>query len=300
MAQTDYGADLANGPVIEAKGLGVRFAVNRRRKRSLREMFIHGTKRDPNAEGDEFWPLRDVSFEVARGDCVGIVGKNGTGKSTLLKMIAGVLIPDEGDVQVRGKVAPLLELRAGFNDNLTGRENVYLVGSLHGMSEKQIDERFEEIIDFAEIKPKFVDTPVRHYSSGMKVRLGFALISQLEHPIMLVDEVLAVGDKAFKRKCYEAIERMLANHRTMVLVSHNESDLRRFCNRGLYIKGGSLAMDTDIEAALAAYNEDTKAEIAKRKKADAAKKKRAEEAERKRAEEAGEQPGEGKDGGQAA
>ncbi|MFL1381782.1 MULTISPECIES: ABC transporter ATP-binding protein [unclassified Nocardiopsis] len=292
MAQTDYGTDLANGPVIEAKGLGVKFAVNRRRKRSLREMFIHGTKRDPNAEGDEFWPLRDVSFEVARGDCVGIVGKNGTGKSTLLKMIAGVLIPDEGQVQVRGKVAPLLELRAGFNDNLTGRENVYLVGSLHGMTEKQIDERFEEIIDFAEIKPKFVDTPVRHYSSGMKVRLGFALISQLEHPIMLVDEVLAVGDKAFKRKCYEAIERMLANHRTMVLVSHNEGDLRRFCNRGLYIKGGSLALDTDIDAALAAYNEDTKAEIAKRKKAEEAKKQRAEEAEKK--------AGEGKDGGQAA
>lgn len=292
MAQTDYGTDLASGPVIEAKGLGVKFAVNRRRKRSLREMFIHGTKRDPNAEGDEFWPLRDVSFEVARGDCVGIVGKNGTGKSTLLKMIAGVLIPDEGQVQVRGKVAPLLELRAGFNDNLTGRENVYLVGSLHGMTEKQIDERFEEIIDFAEIKPKFVDTPVRHYSSGMKVRLGFALISQLEHPIMLVDEVLAVGDKAFKRKCYEAIERMLANHRTMVLVSHNEGDLRRFCNRGLYIKGGSLALDTDIDAALAAYNEDTKAEIDKRKKAEEAKKKRAEEAEKKAEE--------GKDGGQAA
>lgn len=292
MAQTDYGTDLANGPVIEAKGLGVKFAVNRRRKRSLREMFIHGTKRDPNAEGDEFWPLRDVSFEVARGDCVGIVGKNGTGKSTLLKMIAGVLIPDEGEVQVRGKVAPLLELRAGFNDNLTGRENVYLVGSLHGMTEKQIDERFEEIIDFAEIKSKFVDTPVRHYSSGMKVRLGFALISQLEHPIMLVDEVLAVGDKAFKRKCYEAIERMLANHRTMVLVSHNEGDLRRFCNRGLYIKGGSLALDTDIDAALAAYNEDTKAEIAKRKKAEEAKKKRVEEAEKK--------ADEGKDGGQAA
>ena len=292
MAQTDYGADLVNGPVIEAKGLGVKFAVNRRRKRSLREMFIHGTKRDPNAEGDEFWPLRDVSFEVARGDCVGIVGKNGTGKSTLLKLIAGVLIPDEGDVQVRGKVAPLLELRAGFNDNLTGRENVYLVGSLHGMTEKQIDERFEEIIDFAEIEPKFVDTPVRHYSSGMKVRLGFALISQLEHPIMLVDEVLAVGDKAFKRKCYEAIERMLANHRTMVLVSHNEGDLRRFCNRGLYIKGGSLALDTDIDSALAAYNEDTKAKIAKRKKA--------EEAKKQRAEGAGEKPAAGKDGGQAA
>ena len=123
---------------------------------------------------------------------------------------------------------------------------MYLVGSLHGMSEKQIDERFDEIVDFAEVKPKFIDTPVRHYSSGMKVRLGFALISQLEHPIMLVDEVLAVGDKAFKRKCYEAIDRMLANERTMVLVSHNERDLKRFCNRGLYIKGGELALDTDF------------------------------------------------------
>ena len=293
MAQPTYSAEGTTGPVIEAKGLGVRFAVNRRRKRSLREMFIHGTKRDPNAEGDEFWPLRDVSFEIGRGDCVGIVGKNGTGKSTLLKLIAGVLMPDEGDVQVHGKVAPLLELRAGFNDNLTGRENVYLVGSLHGMSEELIDERFDDIIDFAEIKPKFVDTPVRHYSSGMKVRLGFALISQLEHPIMLVDEVLAVGDKAFKRKCYEAIDRMLANHRTMVLVSHSEKDLRRFCNRGLYVKGGGLALDTDIETALAAYDEDTKAEIAERKKRDAAKKKRAEEAEKKAEE------GDG-DGGQAA
>ncbi|ADH69267.1 MULTISPECIES: ABC transporter ATP-binding protein [Nocardiopsis] len=296
MAQTTYGAGITTGPVIEAKNLGVKFAVNRRRKRSLREMFIHGTKRDPNAEGDEFWPLRDVTFDIGRGECVGIVGKNGTGKSTLLKLIAGVLIPDEGEVHVHGKVAPLLELRAGFNDNLTGRENVYLVGSLHGMSEKQIDERFDEIVDFAEIKSKFVDTPVRHYSSGMKVRLGFALISQLEHPIMLVDEVLAVGDKAFKRKCYEAIDRMLANQRTMVLVSHSERDLRRFCNRGLYVKGGGLALDTDIDAALAAYNEDTQAEIEERKKRDAEKKKRAEEKARK----AAEADNGGGDGGQAA
>lgn len=277
MAQTTYGAGIATGPVIEAKGLGVKFAVNRRRKRSLREMFIHGNKRDPNAEGDEFWPLRDVTFEIGQGECVGIVGKNGTGKSTLLKLIAGVLIPDEGEVHVHGKVAPLLELRAGFNDNLTGRENVYLVGSLHGMSEAQIDERFDEIIDFAEIKSKFVDTPVRHYSSGMKVRLGFALISQLEHPIMLVDEVLAVGDKAFKKKCYEAIDRMLANQRTMVLVSHSEKDLRRFCNRGLYVRGGGLALDADIDAALAAYNADTQTEIDERKKRDAEKKKRAQD-----------------------
>lgn len=291
MAQPIAEAPGAQDLVIEAQGLGVKFAVNRRRKRSLREMFIHGSKRDPNAAGADFWPLRDVSFQVARGDCVGIVGKNGTGKSTLLKLIAGVLIPDEGTVEVRGRVAPLLELRAGFNDQLTGRENVYLVGSLHGMSEKLLDERFAEIVDFAEIDRKFLDSPVRHYSSGMKVRLGFALISQLEHPIMLVDEVLAVGDKAFRRKCYDTIGRMLENNRTMVLVSHNEKDLRNFCNRGLYIKGGSLALDTDITSALDAYNEDTQAEIAARKKR-AAEKNRAQEAQKRQAE--------GEDGGQAA
>ncbi|CAM3633646.1 hypothetical protein GCM10009799_26000 [Nocardiopsis rhodophaea] len=266
-------------PVIEAKGLGVKFAVNRRRKRSLREMFIHGKKRDPNAAGNDFWPLRDVSFEIARGDCVGIVGKNGTGKSTLLKLIAGVLIPDEGKVAVRGRVAPLLELRAGFSDQLTGRENVYLVGSLHGMDPKTIEEKFDEIVDFAEIREGYIDMPVRHYSSGMKVRLGFALISQLQHPIMLVDEVLAVGDKAFKRKCYAKISEMLQDNRTMVLVSHSEGDLKRFCNRGLYIKDGSVALDTDIKSALDAYNADTQAELdAKKRKGAPAENKAAEDA----------------------
>ncbi|MFC3997061.1 ABC transporter ATP-binding protein [Nocardiopsis sediminis] len=247
-------------PVIEARGLGIKFAMNRRRKRSLREMFIHGNKRDPNPTGSDFWPLRDISFEIGQGECVGIVGKNGTGKSTLLKMIAGVLIPDEGSVEVRGKVAPLLELRAGFNDQLTGRENVQLVGSLHGMSPKMIEEKFDEIVEFANIREGYIDMPVRHYSSGMKVRLGFALISQLQHPIMLVDEVLAVGDKAFKKKCYDAIKRMLADNRTMVLVSHSESDLKRFCNRGLYVRDGALVLDSDIQSALDAYNADVKAE----------------------------------------
>ncbi|GAA3750768.1 ABC transporter ATP-binding protein [Salinactinospora qingdaonensis] len=256
--------------VIEANGLGVKFAMNRRRKRSLREMFIHGNKRDPN-KGNDFWALRDVSFEIAQGDCVGIVGKNGTGKSTLLKIIAGVLMPDEGTVTVRGKVAPLLELRAGFSDQLTGRENLYLVGSLHGLSQKVLDEKFDSIVDFAEVRD-FIDTPVRHYSSGMKVRLGFALISQLQHPIMLVDEVLAVGDKAFRKKCYDTIEKMLENNRTMVLVSHSEGDLKRFCNRGLYIRQGELVHDSDIVSALEAYNADTKAEIeAKKQQAEAEK-----------------------------
>ncbi|MFW5420316.1 ABC transporter ATP-binding protein [Nocardiopsis sp. CNT-189] len=289
-------------PVIEAENLGIRFAVNRRRKRSLREMFIHGSKRDPNPGGKDFWPMRNVSFSVAQGECVGIVGKNGTGKSTLLKMIAGVLIPDEGRVTVRGKVAPLLELRAGFNDQLTGRENVHLVGSLHGMSPEVIEAKFEEIVEFANLREGYIDMPVRHYSSGMKVRLGFALISQLQHPVMLVDEVLAVGDKAFRKKCYEAIGRMLENNRTMVLVSHNEGDLKRFCDRGLYIKDGSLALDADIETSLQAYNDDTKAEAEAAKKR-AARRKAAEEkkaAERQQAAEQEKPSGGEEGGGQAA
>lgn len=251
--------------VIEARGLGVEFKTGRKRKRSLREFFIHGKRRDPEL-GAGYWPLRDVSFDIRQGECVGIVGKNGTGKSTLLKLIAGVLMPDEGTVRVTGKVAPLLELRAGFNDQLTGRENVQLVGSLHGMSAKMISDNFDKIVDFAgEGVKKDIDKPVRHYSSGMKVRLGFSLIAQLEHPIMLVDEVLAVGDKAFRKQCYEAIGKMLENDRTMVLVSHNEGDLKRFCTRGLYIKDGGLALDTDIQTALDAYNADTQAETEARK-----------------------------------
>ena len=153
-------------PIIEAERLGIKFATNRRRKRSLREMFIHGNRRDPNRGASDFWALRNVSFTITKGECVGIVGKNGTGKSTLLKLIAGVLIPDEGRVTVRGKVAPLLELRAGFNDHLTGRENVYLVGALHGMSNEMLQERFDEIIEFAEIESRFIDTPVRHYPAA--------------------------------------------------------------------------------------------------------------------------------------
>ncbi|GAA4957216.1 hypothetical protein GCM10023224_48860 [Streptomonospora halophila] len=247
-------------PVIEAEGLGIRFSANRGRRRGLREVLL-GARRGPGPRG-AFWPVRDASFRIHRGECVGIVGRNGTGKSTLLKLIAGVLIPDEGRVEVRGRVAPLLELRAGFNGRLTGRENIHLVGSLHGMGPGDIEERFDEIVEFADLRDGSVDTPVRHYSSGMKVRLGFALITRLDHPILLVDEVLAVGDEGFRAKCYAAIDRMLAQGRTMVLVSHNEADLRRFCSRGFYLKDGALALDDGIDAVLGAYQADRRAERA--------------------------------------
>lgn len=240
-------------PIIEANDLGIRFVRNRRRQLRLREMFIHRGGRQPKA--GEFWPLRNVSFQVQPGDAVGVIGKNGTGKSTLLRLIAGVLIQDEGTITVRGEVAPLLELSAGFSNDLTGRENVRLVGSLHGLSSSYLKSQFDEIVSFAgEQVEKAIDTPVRHYSSGMKVRLGFSVISHLQHPILLMDEVMAVGDTDFRKKCYATIERMLGEGRSLVLVSHNESDLTRFCTRGLYFNAGNLEIDGTVGEALDAYN----------------------------------------------
>ena len=240
-------------PIIEARGLGIRFVKNRRRQLRLREMFIHGLHRQPDI--GVFWPLRNLTFDIQPGEAVGVIGKNGTGKSTLLRLIAGVLIPDEGSITVRGTVAPLLELSAGFSGDLTGRENVHLVGSLHGMSRAELKAKFDQIVDFAgEQVQRSIDTPVRHYSSGMKVRLGFSVIAQLHHPILLVDEVLAVGDREFRQKCYATIEGLLAEGRTLVLVSHNENDLTRFCTRGLYINEGRLETNGSLREALDAYN----------------------------------------------
>ncbi|HEX5596661.1 MAG TPA: ABC transporter ATP-binding protein [Micromonosporaceae bacterium] len=243
---------MADPPIIEAQNLGIRFVRGRRRQLRLREIFIHRGGRRPNS-GD-FWPVRDVSFQIRAGEVVGIIGKNGTGKSTLLRLIAGVLIPDEGQITVRGPVAPLLELSAGFSNELTGRENVHLLGALHGLGPTVLKRKFDEIVSFAgEQIERAIDSPVRHYSSGMKVRLGFSVIAQLRHPILLVDEVMAVGDAEFRQKCYATIERLLGEGRTMVLVSHNEGDLTRFCTRGLYLNAGRLVVDGTVEEALDAY-----------------------------------------------
>ena len=176
------------------------------------------------------------------GESIGVVGRNGQGKSTLLKLVAGVMLPDEGSVEVHGGVAPLIEITGGFVDDLTVRENLTLTAGLHGMTRQEIDARFDEIIDFAELAD-FIDTPYKHLSSGMKVRLAFSVISRLEEPILLVDEVLAVGDKGFREKCYRRIDELLAGGRTLFFVSHNERDLKRFCTRGLYLDKGALVLD---------------------------------------------------------
>ncbi len=238
--------------VISVTDAGIRFRRNRRSRRSFKDL-LSGRKR--RTRPGEFWALRNVSFDVRAGEAIGVVGRNGQGKSTLLKLVAEVILPDEGAVRVHGGVAPLIEITGGFVDDLTVRDNVYLTAGLHGMTKPEIAARFDEIIDFAEIGD-FVDTPYKHLSSGMKVRIAFAVISRLEEPIILVDEVLAVGDKAFREKCYRRIEELLAGGRTLFFVSHNEKDLRRFCSRGLYLDKGALVLDAPIRDVLARYNAD--------------------------------------------
>jgi ABC-2 type transport system ATP-binding protein len=235
---------------IEVRDLGVDFRRNRRGRRSLKDLFGGASRR---SRPDRFWALRHVSFDVRPGEAIGVVGRNGQGKSTLLKLVAGVLIADEGHVRVNGGVAPLIEITGGFVGDLTVRENVRLTAGLHGMTKAEIARRFDGIIDFAELHD-FIDTPYKHLSSGMKVRLAFAVVSQLEEPILLVDEVLAVGDKGFRDKCYRRIDELLAEGRTLFFVSHNERDLRRFCTRGLYLDKGALVLDDDIETVLSRYN----------------------------------------------
>ncbi|WP_258132176.1 ABC transporter ATP-binding protein [Microbacterium sp. MYb62] len=238
---------------IAADGLGVRFRRNRRGRRSLKDLFAGSSRR---SRPDEFWPLRDVSFVVKPGEAIGVVGRNGQGKSTLLRLVAKVLLPDEGTVTVNGGVAPLIEITGGFVGDLTVRENVRLTAGLHGMSRAEVSRRYDGIIAFAELAG-FEDTPYKHLSNGMKVRLAFAVVSQLDEPILLVDEVLAVGDKGFRDKCYQRIDELLAEGRTLFFVSHNERDLRRFCSRGLYLDKGELVLDGPIDTVLDRYNADS-------------------------------------------
>jgi ABC-2 type transport system ATP-binding protein len=238
--------------VIEVADLGIRFRRNRRFRRSFKDL-LSGRKR--RTRPGEFWALRNVNFTVNAGEAIGVVGRNGQGKSTLLKLVAGVILSDEGTVEVHGGVAPLIEITGGFVDDLTVRDNVFLTAGLHGMSRSEIEARFDEIISFAEIAD-FVDTPYKHLSSGMKVRIAFAVVSRLEEPILLVDEVLAVGDRAFREKCYRRIEELLAGGRTLFFVSHSEKDLRRFCSRGLYLDKGKLVLDAPIARVLARYSKD--------------------------------------------
>jgi ABC-2 type transport system ATP-binding protein len=239
--------------VIDVKDIGVSFRRNRKRNFSIREMLLQQKNTSP--KGD-FWALRNINFQVNAGEAVGLMGANGEGKSTLLRIIAGVLLPDEGSVTVNGGVAPLIELTGGLKSDLTARDNIGLVAGLHGVSRSELKKRFDSIVEFAEVGD-FLDTPVRHFSSGMKVRLGFSIVTSIDEPIILVDEALAVGDAAFKEKCYIRMKDLLNQGKTLFLVSHKERDLKEFCTRGLYLKDGSLAVNGTLTEALNAYQQDS-------------------------------------------
>lgn len=199
---------------------------------------LMGLKNNPELRKDEFWAVDDMNFELRRGECMGLIGHNGAGKSTLLKMLNGLIKPDKGKITMKGRVGALIELGTGFNPILTGRENIYNNGAVLGFTKKEIDQKFDSIVDFSEIGD-FIDTPVQNYSSGMKVRLGFAVASQMEPDILLIDEVLAVGDISFVLKCFSRMDTLLQNT-CIILVSHNISQIARMCTRLLLMKKGQV------------------------------------------------------------
>lgn len=206
-----------------------------------------------SSESDEtLWALQNVSFEVKRGEVVGIIGRNGAGKSTLLKILARVTEPTKGRAIINGRVGSLLEVGTGFHPELTGRENIYLNGAILGMKRTEINRKFDEIIAFSEIE-RFLDTPVKHYSSGMYVRLAFAVAAHLEPEILFVDEVLAVGDAAFQKKCLGKLGDVARSGRTVLFISHNVAAVRSLCTRGFYLEQGLLVSDADIQTVIGAY-----------------------------------------------
>jgi lipopolysaccharide transport system ATP-binding protein len=229
-----------------------RFRVIRERPDTLRETFAHLFRKRTSYY--DFEALKGISFSVGDGEAVGIIGRNGSGKSTLLRVIAGVYRPTAGVVQVSGKVAPLIELGAGFHPDLTGRENIILNGLLLGLSKREIRKREEKIIDFAELG-EFIDSPVKQYSSGMFMRLGFAVATEVDPDILLMDEILAVGDGAFQQKCLERIETFHRQGKTIFMVSHGAGNIRKFCQRALWIHDGVLRADGLADEVIARYEE---------------------------------------------
>ena len=214
---------------------------------------LNGSTYPPsNGSVEHFWALKDVSFEINQGDVVGIIGRNGAGKSTLLKILSRITEPTEGRIRIRGRVASLLEVGTGFHPELTGRENIYLNGSILGMSRSEIKAKFDEIVAFAEVE-KFLDTPVKRYSSGMYVRLAFAVAAHLEPEILIVDEVLAVGDAQFQKKCLGKMEDVSHSGRTVIFVSHNMAVMQQLCSMAVFLEGGALKFKGQIQPAVDLY-----------------------------------------------
>ena len=222
---------------IEVNHVSMLFRLNKQRVDSAQEYFIRLVTK--KLSYTEFWALKDVSFKIAKGERVGVMGFNGAGKSTLLKVIAGVLKPTMGSVKVSGTVAPMLELGAGFDPNYTGKENIYLYGTTMGFSRKFIEEKYDDIVEFSELE-EFIDAPLKSYSSGMKSRLGFAIATAVKPDILILDEVLSVGDAAFKEKSEQRIMDMMEDGVTVLYVSHSTDRIRKLCNKAIILTKGQV------------------------------------------------------------
>ena len=228
--------------IIEFKDVWKKYSTRDIFHKSLREEIsdiFRRSERDTLSEG-EFWALKGINISIKRGECVGLYGPNGAGKTTILKLIASVTYPNLGEVEVGGRVAPLISVGAGFHPDLTGRENIYTNGTIIGMSIREIKEKIQSIIDFSDIEEKFIDMPVKKYSDGMNARLGFSIAIHSSADITLIDEVLAVGDESFQEKCINKIKDLIKNEKTMVIVSHNKKRMEELTDRILFIKSGEI------------------------------------------------------------
>jgi lipopolysaccharide transport system ATP-binding protein len=260
MAVTSASASSSSSPAIAFDGVWKRYHVGgehkrgvARRRKLVRELSSllkpQGIRRK---RADHIWALADVSFTVGQGESVGIIGANGGGKSTTLKLISRITQPWAGAVRTRGRIGSLIELRSGIHPELTGRENIYLYGTILGMRRADIRRKFDDIVDFAELG-RFIDTPVKHYSSGMEVRLGFSVAVHLEPDVLLIDEVLAVGDESFQRRCLRRMDEISAAGQTVVFVSHVFADVKRLCPRVIYIHRGSIRADGPADDVIDLY-----------------------------------------------
>lgn len=261
-----------NRIVLEANNIGKKYIINHQAEiDSIRSLISNKLKSLTNnilnkqienkhkshintrAQKEDFWALKNISFQVRAGDRLGIIGRNGAGKSTLLKILSRITTPTEGELITRGKITSLLEVGTGFHPDLTGRENVFLNGSIMGMSKNEIKEKFDQIVDFSEVE-RFLDTPVKHYSSGMQVRLAFSVAAHLSPDILILDEVLSVGDQKFQEKCIKRMEEINNSGCTVIFVSHSVDAVKKYCKRSILLSAGGILIDTEnVTSALEMY-----------------------------------------------
>ncbi len=243
--------------VIDVNDVGMEFKLSKEKINNLKEFVIKFLKRQITYR--EFWAIRHISFEVEKGDRWGVIGLNGAGKSTLLKIVSGVMKPTEGSIQIKGKIIPLLELGAGFDASYTGRENIFLNGAMLGLSKEFLEEKYEEIVDFSEIR-EFIDVPLKNYSSGMRARLGFSIATVVQPEILVLDEVLSVGDAKFKKKSEEKIISLFNKGVTVLFVSHSIAQVKKICNKAIWLEKGKIVMKGDAKEVCETYERVCKGE----------------------------------------